>query len=107
MKRLLALAAVFLAAPAASQYNSQQSVARPPDRFQGDNATVVVFVSDVSKFCQNAPDGYRIIACMKVTKEGTPVMVLPNPCQFRGELYGHIACHELGHRNSWSGNHEE
>lgn len=111
MKWIVALCvmglAVVAAVPASTQYNSPYSTARPPERFQFDNAAVAIFTSDVSQICGTLPDGYRIIACVQRTKDGTPIMVLPNPCMFPTEQFGHIVCHELGHRNGWGGRHEE
>jgi hypothetical protein len=107
MKRITAFfAALLLAAPAVSQNNSPYSTARPPERFQEDGASIVLFVDDVSKVCGTPPKG-RIIACVRKAENGTPIMVLPNPCLVKTEVYSHIVCHELGHINGWGGRHEE
>jgi hypothetical protein len=108
MKWIVALlCGLLLAAPAMPQNNSPYSTARPPERFQKDNAAVVVFVADVSTICGTLPDGYRIIACVRKSKSGAPIMVMPNPCLFPGEVFSHIACHELAHVSGWTGLHEE
>jgi hypothetical protein len=105
MKWTIALAALLFAASPAVPQESPYSTARPPERFQSDNATVAVFVADVTTICGPLPDGYRIIACVRKSKSGATIMVMPNPCLFRTEVYAHIACHELGHVNGWR--HEE
>ena len=107
MKRLIALAALLCAAPIAAQNNTPTSTSRPPERFQGDGVAVVFFVSDVSKFCGPVPEGYTVLGCLKRTAAGTPIMILPNPCKFRTEVFAYIACHEKGHSSGWTRMHEE
>lgn len=78
-----------------------------PARFQGDNAAVVYFINtkDLQTMCGgDAPEGYYYAGCSG-TRDGVPVIALPNPCQFDNEPYAHIACHELGHRNGWPATH--
>lgn len=78
----------------------------PPERFQGDGAAVVFFTSDVESLCGVKPP-YRILACHRRIN-GTSYIVLPNPCPYgaAGDDYAVLACHELAHRNFWSGMHE-
>lgn len=110
MKWIVALAALLTAAPSVPQEvatgpNTPYFTGLPPAEFQSDNAQVVVFTSTVTRFCGEAPEGIRIIACSRTVNK-TPVLFLPNPCLAgQTEYYARIACHELGHRNGWSGNH--
>lgn len=70
----------------------------PPTRFQSDAGFIAIF-SDaaVAELCPK-----KAIACVRATKDGTPVMVMPNPCRRPAiEYFGTVACHELGHVNGW------
>lgn len=79
----------------------------PPERFQGDGAAVVVFLSDVEQLCGPAEPGFKKLACAFKGKDGVPVLVLPSPCPLgEVESFARLTCHELGHRNGWGGNHE-
>lgn len=76
----------------------------PPVRYQRDNAAVVIFTNadGIAALCgpRNA-QGTGPIACAG-SKNGTPVIAMPNPCLFAdSELYAAITCHELGHVNGW------
>ena len=74
----------------------------PPAHYQGDAVTAVNFTSDPNRACVRMGAPRRSMACY-----GRGVMVLPNPCLpvYRGERFAEIACHELGHRNSWPADH--
>lgn len=91
-------------APNSSLYNSGP----PPVRFQGDGAAVVAFVhpSRINETCGTdpMPKPYIRIACAG-SKNGTPAIVLPNPCLFTNEAFALVACHELGHINRWPASH--
>lgn len=106
MKCLFALScAALLSAPSVPEHGPIYS-GMPPQRLQGDNIQVVIYVEDVTALCGGAPPGYRIHACHFV-QDGTPFIVLPNPCQWGDiEYTARLACHELGHRNGWGHNHE-
>jgi hypothetical protein len=81
----------------------------PPIRFQGNNISVVHFTDQdgIHKYCGKPEKGYTMVACRRQTNEGVSVLFMPNPCPTGGlEWYAKIACHELGHVNGWSGNHE-
>ncbi|WPZ05474.1 hypothetical protein [Pelagerythrobacter marinus] len=106
MKALAAIAAglsVASAAPVERPYFAGM----PPERFQGEGVAIVMFADDVNDHCPlGVPAGYTLLGCA-FQVEGTPVLVLPNPCPMGDvELFARIACHELGHRNGWSGGHE-
>lgn len=92
----------------------------PPDRFRGDVAIEVRFVSDVHSTCLPYapwwPEGFRISACTIVnTATDTPLfIILPNPCNlfsedryYRPGKFAMTACHEIGHVNRWPGTHED
>jgi hypothetical protein len=76
----------------------------PPDEYKGDNAAVVIFtdVAGVQSICHDAAEpGKAIVGCSGI-KDGTPIIVLPNPCGMRPEdFYAGISCHELAHVNGW------
>jgi hypothetical protein len=76
----------------------------PPDEYKGDNAAVVIFtdVAGVQSICHDAAEpGKAIVGCSGI-KDGTPIIVLPNPCGMRPEdFYAGITCHELAHVNGW------
>ena len=109
MKTLLAIAALLSIgaatppippdAPPGSTYTSD---AWPPARYQGDGVAVVIFVADVEPYCGHAEPPLRIIACTRQTKDGTPIVVLPNPnLAPKDDAYARIAAHELGHVSGW------
>lgn len=101
LKLLLARAVALAVNPPMPPNSTPYSSATPPARYQGDNAAVTLFVSDVAPFCGQSDPGYRIIACSG-DKNGTPIIILPNPRPLADvEVYARIACHELGHRNGW------
>ena len=104
----LVLAAIAVGAPSPAQegYDTPTSTAMPPARYWNDAATLVLYVSDVTQFCGPAPEGYVKLGCTRFTKDGTPIIALPNPCAFPFDAYAKLTCHELGHRNGWGGNHE-
>lgn len=89
-------------------YHSRVSFALPPARFTGDNITLVIFATDVSQFCGEAPAGLVILGCQRMTNDGAPVLILPNPNRtiLTPAGYQRLVAHELGHRNGWSGDHE-
>jgi hypothetical protein len=72
---------------------------RPPQRFQGNNVAVVNFTDErvVQRMC---PHVSGAIGCAV----GNTIYV-PNPCRW-GDAYATLMCHELGHTNGWSANHE-
>jgi hypothetical protein len=81
----------------------------PPARFQGDVGVAVYFTdqSGIEKYCGKASPGHIIIACHRKHINGTSVLFMPNPCLTGGlEQYAKIMCHEIGHANGWSGDHE-
>lgn len=101
---LLAAAPALLSADLpASRINSDW----PPERFRGDGVAVVIFTSDIPRFCGNPPAGYRFLGCQREV-EGLQVIVVGNPCS-DGALdeTAKITCHELAHRNGWSADHEQ
>lgn len=106
MKALLAMAAAaLLSAPSAYEHGPVYA-GMPPLRLQGDGIGVVAYVSDLAPYCGKAPPGYTIYGCHRQI-DGVGVSFLLNPCTFGDfEFWARIACHEAGHRNGWSGNHE-
>lgn len=81
----------------------------PPVRFQDNNVAVVQFTDQagIHKYCGTPEPGFQIIACRRQAENGASVLFMPNPCLTGGlEFYAKIACHELGHVNGWSADHE-
>jgi hypothetical protein len=116
VRRLALLAALCIASPAVPQSavirhsGTLNGVAAddlaqvvPPERYQRDIGVVTIFSHQgVRSLCtlKNA------LACTKVYKNGSVLLVVPNPCPLAGkELYATILCHELGHLNGWSALH--
>lgn len=81
----------------------------PPERFRQENSAKVLFVRDVTPVCrQTPPKGLRVIACTVRLRGGETIVVMPHPCDTaHSDRYALIACHELGHVNGWSSEHEE
>jgi hypothetical protein len=82
----------------------------PPVRFQGNNLSIVVFTDQdgIHENCGKPEKGFVMIACRRQLQDsGANVLFMPNPCPMGGrEFYAKIACHELGHVNGWTGDHE-
>ena len=105
MKKVVAaLTAGFLCVSATG---SAHDAGLPPPKYMGENAAVVIFANDVTEHCGPAPEGMVKLGCSGKLKDGTPVIVVPNPNAqaFDGEFYARIVAHELGHRNGWPGTH--
>jgi hypothetical protein len=104
VSRLTLLAPLLLSVTPPTNLTTS-SDAMPPERFRGDAAAFVIFTNpaEVEKLCgpASSPEK-RVVGC-----HSGGVIVLPNPCLTEGERYARLACHELGHRNLWSGLHED
>ena len=119
MRWIVAIAALLTAAPSIPQdtprdtsnnHNSRISSAFPPPRFHAVEVGLpVLFVNDVTPLCGGAPEGYRVLACVRTLPSGQKVMILPQPCspEYAFERYSHLVCHEVAHAAGWSGMHEE
>ena len=103
---LISAAPVATASPRLATANN----GLPPERFRGNTSAVVIFTdkAGVGEICGTVPPPQQIIACAFRTKTGTPVIVMPNACKIgEVELYARIMCHEAGHIQGWTGDHEE
>ena len=97
--------ALISASPAPGTINNGM----PPERFRGDSIALVIFTdrAGIDKMCGVAPPGHYIIACKRTLENGAPIVIMPNPCPLgEVEFYAKIMCHENGHVNGWSGEHE-
>lgn len=103
MRSLLAALAVLVSASAVA---GTIDSGWPPERLQHDGIIwgKTYFTNNIEAHCGKAPEGWRFVGCVI----GKDTLVLLNPCspEFRREKYARIACHELGHINGWSGEHE-
>lgn len=82
----------------------------PPERFRGNAASVVVFTdrAGIEAICGKSEPPNIMLACRRAFPNGTPLVVMPNPCLLgESEFFAKIMCHEMGHVNGWTGNHEE
>lgn len=83
------------------------NIPQPPVRFQGDNTVIVTFAkpSLLQELCRQRADprNPELIACADILP---PSAHLPNPCGIN-EHYAKVACHELGHANGWTREHEQ
>lgn len=121
---LIIVGAAFLCVPLGacqpSSATAEDYVARPsspidagwpPPRFRGDNTVPKVTFAGSAKvraLCGvPAKPDQEVLACTGLTNTGDATrMVLPNPCVgFHGEEFAKLACHELGHVNSWPIDH--
>lgn len=99
-----------VAAPA-PVYAGNASSERPPERFTRDFAgPLTVRLAPILR-CDGgvAPNGYSFVGCTTLNPVGNNGLALQNPCdhKFLGESYAKYACHELGHLNGWSVEHEK
>lgn len=85
----------------------------PPLKYQGNPpASVMIIVDDTNtkETCGVAQPGWRLLACEFDTKEGVPVIMMPNPCNYPEAVdensYAHLLCHEFGHANGWNATHD-
>lgn len=100
--------ALALSSPA-SQLNGTMNAGLPPVRFQNNAVAIVVFTDriGIDAECGVAPPPYTVIACTKAIGD-TPVVFMPNACPAGAtEYFARIMCHEMGHVQGWSGEHEE
>ena len=82
----------------------------PPERFRANGMALVVFTdrAGIDAACGVAQPPIRIIACTRRLSNGAPVVFMPNACELGAtEFYAKIMCHEAGHVQGWSGNHED
>lgn len=96
--------------PVAKVSHATMNDGLPPERFRGNNAAIVIFAdrAGIDQMCGVAAPGYRIVACKFDLQNGAPVIVMPNPCPLGStENYARVMCHELGHVNGWTGEHED
>lgn len=79
----------------------------PPVKYQDNAYALVITVTNpnTKEACGVAPDGWRFMGCTYY-KDKLPIMMLPNPCQYDYEIYGHLMCHEFGHVNGWNSTHD-
>lgn len=76
--------------------------ALPPATYRNDKTVLVTFAKPglVTELCgQHGEPG--VIGCAY-----RDAMIVPNPCAFTDQSYAAALCHELGHINGWSANHE-
>lgn len=74
-------------------------IPEPPARFQHDQNVDVFFTND-SGITSNCPEGSYSCANDKI-------IFLPNPCTIKGDWFAAVVCHELGHVNGWTQEHEK
>ena len=82
-----------------------QRVNATPQRYQGDNSATVIFTSrqeTMDGACTPKKPGLAL-ACTLQKK----TIIMPNPCLWPGNEYAKLLCHEMGHVNGWSGDHEK
>ena len=104
MLLVLAAAAAMIAPPKPTPFSN----GRPPARFQG-HATVTLEITDqagIDRICHplfgRPPANMKTDGCQTGDR-----VVLPNPCDFpETDRYAAMLCHELGHANGWSRNHD-
>jgi len=81
-----------------------EAIPAPPERFRMDNTVVVTFAKPelVQELCgkRHMPE---VIACADILP---PSIHVPNPC-YINEHYAQVVCHELGHANGWTREHEQ
>ena len=109
MKCLFALTcAALLAAPSVPETGPGTRIfgGSPPLRYMGDAGAVTLFVMDVEHYCGAATPGFVIKGCAGRTAEGTPIMVVKNPCpRTNDDDYARLICHEIAHLRGWPGDH--
>lgn len=109
---LLALTALVLAILASPReiVTPSMSDALPPYRFQQDARVVTVYAAqrEIDRRCgKSTVPGVVRIACKRSRLFGGSVLYLPNPCPWgHSETYARWTCHELGHANGWTAEHE-
>lgn len=112
LKTITALAAAFLcvsAAPVEQVKEGRWSESIPPERFRVLGLVPVVFAKfeDLPTLCGvDVPPGKVLMGCTRRTKEGVPIVFMPDPCPVAEvDYYARIACHELAHAGGWPGDH--
>ena len=82
---------------------SPDSPLYPPEQFRAHGAAVVVYGGPeiVHELCGSPPEGKVRFGCGGQKEDGTPIIVIANPCLLEKDFYAAITCHELGHVNGW------
>ena len=104
MYLVLAAAAALAMPPKPTPFSN----GKPPARFQG-HATVTLQVTDqqgIDAVCHalfgQPPANMKTDGCQTGER-----IILPNPCTFpETDRYAALLCHELGHANGWTMNHD-
>lgn len=77
-----------------------EQIKPPPDRYRG--GAVYIYRTEsperVGELCRNA----KAVGCAI-----GGVVIGPNPCDFPGERFARLHCHEAGHVLGWSPEHPE
>ena len=81
----------------------------PPPRFVKEGMAVIILVSPekIAALCGTVPPpGLNLVACVRRTKEGAPVIIGPHPALFPNEQFARIILHEGAHAwGQWPGDH--
>lgn len=75
---------------------------QPPQSMQSDTIVGVEFTNDETILARCGKDA---AACEWRDGKKRPLIVAPNPCDFTGESFALVMCHELGHANGWPADH--
>lgn len=111
MKHLVAIAALLTAAPSIPQEATGQGTrwfgGNPPARYDGTGAAILILTNNIRAFCGDAPEGLHIVACVRRTEGGTPLLFMPSPREaaLAGDPYAQILWHEAAHIAGWPGTH--
>lgn len=73
-------------------------VRKPPKAFQGNATVVVEFVSPERVALRCMERGVRIPANACATAD---LITMPNPCEWEGDKYAAMLCHEQAHAQGW------
>jgi hypothetical protein len=76
----------------------------PPTRFQGEATVSVHFIpkASVDHACRD-PDAPWFVTVQGCYEPG--LITISNPCEWPGDKYAQLLCHEKGHALGWPADH--
>ena len=107
--KLAAILPLILATAAAPPATTPWSDDMPPERFRANGTSKVMFESPaiVRVLCRTGaePKDMVVVGCAMRMRDGSVLIIAPNPCGWPGEWFARILCHERGHEAGWPGDH--
>ena len=93
------LGIIWLAWPKAGGFSPDL----PPKEYRGDARVTVHFTRHSNVLCRIAKaQDPNVIACAGVNSDW---MIVPNPCDWKSDVFARLMCHEKGHNLGYPADH--